>query len=365
MQKKSWKNEVIVGLFVLIALTVLIGMTFIIRGTTGLNPYVVEVEYKNVAGLEIGSPVLVQGFRTGRVSSMKPGLTEDGEPTVVVVATVGRTIPIYRDATASLMQQGFIGDKRLEIDPGTPAEGEIESRARIEGILPTDLADLFDEGREVMENLNATIAHFRGIIEDEERIAAIDATIASLNNSADELHAMLEENRAAIRTATTNVQELSTRSLDLTQRAERILERAERHADEIGAEALATVTELRESSRDLTRRVEALLADADTIGANANQLLETTRAEVNALSESLQNTSSSINRLVEGVEAGEGTVGQLFTDPRPFQDLQRSVSALRNLLGDEPSRPYGTTIQYRPAPAPPGTTGPPSNDDGS
>ncbi len=361
MLKRCWKNEIIVGTFVLLALIVLIGMTFIIRGTTGLNPYVVEVEYRNVAGLEIGSPVLVQGFRTGRVSSMEAGLTEDGQPTVVVVATVSRTIPIYRDARASLMQQGFIGDKRLEIDPGTPAAGEIESGARIEGELPTELADLFEEGREMMENLNVSILRVRAILEDQERLEEIDATIRGLRSSTEELQAMIEENRAAIRTATANVQDLSTRGLDLAERAERILENTEGFVDEMSSEALAAMAELRESSRDLTRRADALLADAGEIGENANLLLDTTRAEVSALSESLQTTSRSINRLIESVEAGEGTVGQLFTDPRPFEDLQRSISALRGLLDDTEHRPYDTTIRYRPLPAPAGS-GPQGND---
>lgn len=349
---KSRRNEIIVGAFVLFALGVLIGMTFLIRGSLGMNPYTVEVEYENVAGLEIGSPVLVQGFRTGRVTSMEAGLTEDGEPTVIVICRISRDIPIYRDAQARLMQQGFIGDKRIEIHPGSPGAGEIESATRITGIPSTEMTDLFDEGAVIVDNINAILLHARELLEDETRLAQIDDTLRNLNESSRQINEMIAENRAALRSATANVEDITRQAGELTARLDSILDNAESRVDAIGEESLAAVTELRQSSTDLTRRANALLDDATRVGRNADALLGTTREEVTALSASLQETSRSLNRLLGRVEAGEGTIGQLLADPRPFQDLQSTIARVRGLLDDSESRPYDTRIRYHGAPLP-------------
>ncbi|MCC6546378.1 MCE family protein [Candidatus Sumerlaeota bacterium] len=333
----SRRNEVIVGIFVLVAFGALFGLTFIIQGSTGLNPYHVRTEYPNVSGLEIGSPVLVQGFRTGRVIKMTPGgRGPDGRATVIVTAEVSRNIPIYKNAEVKLVQQGFIGDKRLEIDPGTQEAGEIEMNQMITGVPPTDMDVLIKKGQKMLDDLSVTLENVREITSDKERIARIDETIANIQKSSDELRAMMAENRESIKVTVANVQELTEKGKSIADRTDKTM-----------TDAQAIVADFRKNTQDLAEKVNTLLAKADKAGDGANELLQTSKREIEELSDSLQKASESLNKLVGGLNDGRGTAGMLLQDPRPFNDLQESISAVRRILLNEQNDFYDRRVPYR------------------
>lgn len=345
--KQSHKNEMLVGVFVIVALVVLFGMTFIIRGSTGMNPYTVKTVFPNVAGLELGSPVLVQGFRLGRVVEMEPEIGEDGVPNVVVISTVARTIPIYKNATVNLVQQGFIGDKRLEIDPGTEDAGPIESGDFIDGIPPRDMAEVFGEAGEMIDDLKATLKNIRDLTSDENRIAEIDATLRNVRQSSEEMNAILQENREAIREITSNMQEISEKTTQTVQRIDEIVEKADDEFVAISEEVRGALKDIRTNADNLNVRINAMLDESEGVGENANELLITSKEEVKALSERLKEVSDNLNKILEGVNAGEGTAGRLVKDEGLFEDLSDSIAALRHVFADENRGFYDSEVEYR------------------
>jgi len=351
MKGPSYKNEIVVGLFIIFALVVFFAMTFIIRGSTGVSPYYVNTEFANVSGLEIGSPVLVQGFRVGRVIDMTAGIDKKGEATVVVTSKVARKIPIHKDASVALVQQGFIGDKRLEIDPGTKEAGEIENYDTVRSIPPTDLTVFLADAQEMVADLKATLANTRALTEDKDRIAKIDATIANIEESTARLSAIIEENRESIRDTVENVEKLSVRTLEIADKTEaKVLAIAE------STEAL--VKEIRETRETLDKRAAKLMDKADTIGENTNILMVSTREEIKALSDKLLLATDNINDILGQVNRGQGTIGALVKDPQPFDELQESITALRSLLVQQRGEYfYDTKLGYETAPSqPPATT---------
>lgn len=348
VMQRSHKNEVIVGLFTLIAISVLLAMTFIIRGSTGLNPYKVRTTFPNVAGLEIGSPVLVQGFRVGRVMEMLPGMGDDGIPHVIVVMNIARTIPIYEDARVYLVQQGFIGDKRLEIDPGNSRSPEIKDGFVLHGVPPADLQALFAKAGEMLDDLAVTLKNVREFTSDESRIAQIDDTLRNINDSTSKLNAMLDENRESIRATTANVEELSRRTIALSEQANSVLESAEVNISQIGESARTLVADFNSTRLELEARLKTIVERADSVGENANELLITSREEVEDISRILQRTARTLDELLVEVNRGEGTVGRLIKDPQPFEDLSAAIAGMRRVLQQEDQSFYSQRIPYRP-----------------
>lgn len=333
---RSRTNEIIVGLFVIVSIAVFTVMTFVIRGTTGISPYVVRAEFPNVSGLELGSPVLVDGFRLGRVIEMLPVRGKEGEQNVIIVVRASRTIPIYKDATATLVQQGFIGDKRVEIDPGTPIAGEIADNELISAVPPQEFGEIIEEGKKIAAEMKATLESVRAFVTDKERLEHIDNTLRNVERSTEEAVAILEENRKAIRSSIANFEDVSERSAQMAQKAEAVVE-----------DARITAANFRESSRTLSAKVDALVAKANEVTGNANELMVSSRREIEEVSASIQETNRNLNLLLEDVNAGRGTVGRLMKDPRPFEDLQESIAALRSLLLKEQDSFYGRDLPYR------------------
>ena len=66
--KKIFKKEVIIGICVIIALVLLFSGIEFLKGINVFKPaYHYFISYTNVAGLDIASPVTVNGFKVGQV----------------------------------------------------------------------------------------------------------------------------------------------------------------------------------------------------------------------------------------------------------------------------------------------------------
>jgi phospholipid/cholesterol/gamma-HCH transport system substrate-binding protein len=339
---RSRKNDLIVGVFVLIALGTFLYMTFLIQGTSGRNPLELRIIYPEVGGLEIGAPVLVGGFRSGRVVRMRPIEADNGRMNVEVITEVSRNIPIHNDAQIYLRQFGFIGDKRIEIDPGTRDSGRIEDGQVFVGVPFRDFMEVLASGQAIGENLNEVLINIREITGDRERLANIDRTIIHVADSSERIAAMLAENRDSVREITRNAHEVSARSVEIAAKADAILDEARRSVDEVNA----LIARLQEDRERAAGSVDRILANAESASGRATGLVETTEVQIRELSEEVRQAANELAELLRKVTRGEGTAGRLVADPRPFDDLQQSITALRALLVEQGPRGADHEVRF-------------------
>ncbi len=106
-----------VGLLTLIALVLLFGVVFKIKGRTFSNAERIEVQFKDVNGMRPGAGVQMMGIRVGQVEEITPVI--DGENNFVKVKFVitDPDIDIPRASLFTIQQSGLIGELFLEITP--------------------------------------------------------------------------------------------------------------------------------------------------------------------------------------------------------------------------------------------------------
>lgn len=331
MINRSTRNDIIVGLFVLIALGIFMYMTFLVQGTSGSNPVKLRIVYPEVAGLELGAPVLVSGFRAGRVLRMEAVESTDGRQEVIVHTEISSEIPLFIDAKLYLRQQGFIGDKRIEIDPGSKSAGMLDLTQPVRGVPYRDLTDMFAGSEEIVGNLNSVLANLKKFTADEERIARIDASLANVADSSRQISEILAENRTSVRQITTNVEEVTRRSVEIAAKAETILDEARKSVDELNA----MIAQLNKDREAAMGRVDNVLANAEGASEKANTLLTTTENEVKVLSADIQTAAKELSEILAKVNRGDGTAARIVNDPAPFEELEASLTAFRRLLIEE------------------------------
>ncbi len=362
MQKRRVTADTIVGLFVLLALICFVMITFVIRQDLFGRTVTIQATFESVSGLEYGSPVLVSGIRNGRVSSIR----YDNEPVrngdlevqpVVVTMVVSDDIPIYTNARIRLVQQGFIGDRRVEIDPGSPEGGTLvqSGDAPMRGEPQFDMEEVFRKADDIATDLRLTVASFREVTTDDENIAAIRDTINNLNQSVQKVYDYLETNEDNVQVAMANIRDISEDMRLFSERARIFMEEGGR-MDRISADAEQTLSDFRSDANSLVGRVETLVETMNETVARVDQrsrvltdsatdMMDSAKVDFNALSGNLQTTSTNLNDIIVRIKRGEGTVGRLMVDPQPFEDLKASISALHEfLLGGTAG---DTAIPYR------------------
>lgn len=106
-----------VGLLTLLALILLIGVVFKVKGRTFSSADRIEIEFKDVNGMRPGAGVQMMGLRVGQVEEITPVI--DGENSYVKVKFVitEPNVEIPKASIFSIQQSGLIGELFLEITP--------------------------------------------------------------------------------------------------------------------------------------------------------------------------------------------------------------------------------------------------------
>ncbi|NPA33113.1 MAG: MCE family protein [Aquificae bacterium] len=291
------------------------------------------VYFDDVAGLSKGAEVRVAGVRAGKVRDV---LLEGDK--VKVIFEVQESISIYRDASASIGTLGLMGDKYLALDPGNPQTGELPPGSvikRTKVVSDTDrlisqLTQTAEEFRRVAINLNAIL---------EENRTNLRQTVENLNNLLSALNELTLQNKENINLALHNLREL-TQTLNrelpvlldtltkLAKDADTILVE---NREDIRAIAYNLSVVLEQVRDDLPVLVENL----KELSVNLNTIVKTNKTNINktlvSLRETTRNLSSAsrkLDRILEDLRKGRGTLGKLLKDEELYVNINKGVKSL-------------------------------------
>lgn len=380
MKASEATSDTIVGFFVLTAILSFVLLTFFLRDDLFGGTYLMKASFQSVSGLEYGSPVLVSGIRKGRVVSIdyepdgdvpvfevrdaSGNIVERIEQPVIVTMRLSDDINIFSDGKITLAQQGFIGDKRVEIAPGTPAGGVkiTEKSAPMMSEPIFDLENIFKKADSIATDIQISVASLREFASDDENLKAIRETVRDLNKSVNKVYEYLETNEENVALAVANLKDVSANLVDVSSKAKLFMEDGGRF-DNISADAEGAIAQLRadlkvivEEARSTVETLRSTLSNVDErserITSSAVGLMDTTKDDIELMTKNLDAAMVNLNVIIARVRAGEGTVGRLMTDPQPFEDLKDSISAVRGFLTGDKNAFYDVDIRYSGKPSP-------------
>lgn len=320
-----------VGFATLVAFVLFLGFTFAIRGNLFGGSMELQVLFESVSGLEVGSPVYVAGVHTGAVTkiSYQPG--HMGKP-VIVTISLNKNLKFYRNAKVQIVQLGLIGDKRLEIDPGTAEQPLLSDGEALDGLPQLNLDESLKQGQQIVTDLAVSIRSLRDLITDEANLGAIRNTLQSLEQSIKNLSAILEENRKNILDTTTNVREATARVGQLLDKADMLVTNTDKNIAETRASVDRSLQEIQNQFDRVGASFERLTEQLGTTADQATSLVLTSRGSVEPLLAELRSAAENLNAILVGVHEGRGTLGQIVNNPSPFIELDRTLRALRQTL---------------------------------
>ena len=149
----------LVGILVLIGIILLFYMSFRIGrfGAFGQQGYDISVTLNNANGLDPRSPVQIAGIEVGRIKTIK---LDGYKANVTLLIKKGIKIPV--DSKAAVKTQGTLGDKYVEIIPGT-AQTYLAAGDRINDVtVSADLDEIFSQVSVIAKNFGETIDGFKG-----------------------------------------------------------------------------------------------------------------------------------------------------------------------------------------------------------
>ncbi len=132
-----------------------VGLTAIAsRGWFGGDAFSVRAGFTTIRGVEIGTPVRIQGIVAGEVASVD--LPPDpGAPVMVRMRLRGEYRHLVRqDARVQIVSEGMLGNKVVEIKPGRADANPVENDAILASAASAELGDALDEMKTTLSGLS-------------------------------------------------------------------------------------------------------------------------------------------------------------------------------------------------------------------
>ncbi len=278
-------REVRIGIFVLIGAFATLLLLFLLTDpATFRGRYMVTTQMMDAGGVRAGDPVQMRGVNIGRVRGF-----EMRDPGVAIHLEINGQWSIPADSRARLAGVGLLGGRTVEIVPGD-AEASLPPGAVLPGEAGEGILDVADA---LGEDALAIAGTLRSLL-DEEAVEGIRASASDMDRLLQTLTAAAEEQRA---------------------------------------ELLRLSTSLSASAGE----VEALLAQGQIEQALART--DSTLATLQAVGVRLDRATGSLETILQRVEDGEGTLGQLTTNDELYRNLSDAAEAILRLAEDVQENP--------------------------
>lgn len=319
----KFKTEVVVGLFVIVTIGLLVWMSLQVSNdeVTAGDGVVIEAVFDTAAGLKKRVPVVIAGIDVGIIEDIR--LAGDK---AVVSMRIRKDIQLPADSTAIIRTAGVLGDKYIELRPGSTSAPAIEAGQRLTSTqTPADMDVLFSKLGAISDDIKVvteSLSQVFGGAQGEDRLNQI---MNDLENSTSQVSQMLSANRANIDTF---MKSMASFSQDLE-------ELSSGNKDDIKA-ILAT---FRATSEQLASTMDAVSQIAEKVNTGQGALGSLVNDE--SITQDLKSTLAALREVSEKMNQGQGALGALVNDDKAGQDLKETVASVQEIT-DKINKGYGT-----------------------
>lgn len=281
--KRDQINYFAVGLFVLLALALLMVVMFRITGRSA-NVDTYYVELKNVSGIRNGSPVSYAGYQIGQIAAIAPVRNTQGTRyRLELVLNKGWSIPV--DSTAQIVTPGLLAEKQIDISEGASA-GMLKPGALIGSVEAADMFQLVsdvsaefrklsDQGlKPLFDTLNREITQTVPAMTQQTT-----SLLTQLNASAARLLKLMETmDDKRVNAIVGNTETVTTNLLDVSQqltqsagRIDSILSNTSTMVGENGHDLRQAILDLRASMGVVAENINSIVYHIDSTSRNMNE----------------------------------------------------------------------------------------------
>ena len=120
----------------------------------GSGAFTVRAGFPTVRGVEVGTPVRIQGIAAGEVVSVEVP-DQPGAPVMVRMKLRAKYRQLVReDARVQIVSEGMLGNKVIEIKPGNASANLAANDAVLAAVPSAELGDALDEMKNTLQGLS-------------------------------------------------------------------------------------------------------------------------------------------------------------------------------------------------------------------
>ena len=293
----------------------------------------------DVKGLREGSPVWFSGVEIGAVKSIE--FTIQRKVSIAMSIESGTLSYLKKDSQANIMTLGLLGDKYVEITPGSHEAAGLKAEDTITGKTQIEIQDVVQTSQASIAKLVDFVGMLESILVKVEtgkgtiaRFIQDPAVYDNLKEAIKELTSLVRKIESGKGTMSRVLNE-DTLYVDLASSVEdvklfaRSLKESEGTLNKLIRDPLL-YNRFQEASASLDTFAQKLSSSKGTV----NKLIED-----ESLYENINSASEKFNRVLGRIEQGEGLMGSLVRDDELSGELKSALKELNALMKDIKENP--------------------------
>ncbi|MCU0292612.1 MAG: MlaD family protein [Thermoanaerobaculaceae bacterium] len=283
-----------IGLFMIVALAIL--GVFIVKieeipigSKSGRQR--VQAAFPSVAGLDEKSPVRIAGVRIGIVERI--ALQGD---TALVTLALDPDVSLHQGARAEVTSLGMLGDKYVELYPGSLSGPLLPPGTVLGGVSPLGFDKLLSSADAILSDIKVVTESLRKSMGGPQGEQRLDEIVENIRQLTGDVKAMVAANRGNVDQTMENFKAFSeTLKVELPKLAEQL---------------------------------KALAGRADTVVAENRENLKGSIDNIKDLSARLKVAADNINDITGKMNRGEGSIGKLLNDDETVDNLNATLKSV-------------------------------------
>ena len=332
---KEYATEIKVGALVFAALALGIVFLWLLGDYTPIGrTYNIQVTYNFAGGIELGTPVRVSGIKVGKVTGIKflepPAERKAlGETALKLKLNIARTVKknIRKDSKFYINQAGIIGERYVEITPGTATFPVIESGEEVRGVDPPRFDQMISQGMDVFGEVSRII---------EENKEGLEAA-ADAMGEAGKLLNKLVENLSASDVKT--LRRILNRLDDITYN----LDIVSKHLRADLRPTLADVRSTVRAAKPLLIKAGSLMTDIDDLAQQVRDLPDERKGEIKEILARMTDTAAQLQDLIGRLDLFTRMMQEQYSDI----DRVKLEKIVRQFLQEEGVRINVGEVKFR------------------
>lgn len=290
--KTLQKKELLIGILVVVALGLLFfGINFL----KGINIFKAAnyyyASYNNVEGLAISAPVTVNGYKVGLVREINYDYAHPGNVVVEFSVDKNMKLPVGSEA---LISSDILGTASLELHLGSDLNNLYAVGDTVPGAVKAGMMQAVSDG--LMPTVNVILPKVDTLLTSLNTIVSDPALTASVQRL-DQITAELNASIASLHTLLGQMQPVAA------------------------------------NLNSITQNVDTITGDLSAVSAQLRQ------APVDSIVENLNTTLANLEQLTNSLNNPNSTIGRLSNDPQLYDNLNSTVSSLDSLFVDIKKNP--------------------------
>ena len=343
-------TEAKVGLFVFAGILILVYMSLRLGGfelgrAEGIT---LTVKLDTAAGLDVNASVRVAGVEVGRVRKIE---LEDNKAKLVLL--IRPEAKVRKDFVAVLKTKGLLGEKYLDLVPGSPDAPILEDGDEITRVTTyIDMDRLLTILGGAADDIKQVSAALSSVLGGKEGEASLRNIVNNLEDMTTATNRIIQEHEDKLGRILTNMdafsESLKNETPKVAQGLREVAENLNMVITENRANIKAGVENLRIASAKLEETMDTINTVAGDVGPKISETATTIKDAVGSIQDAtatIGDAAATMGNVAKKLDEGEGTLAKLINEPTVHDNLSTTLEGINKVI--KKSEAFRFFISYR------------------